>query len=192
MENMICWTEAIIAAYRRLPRAVAACKQTCSSLASSGFYCENTLELVQKMIDCNMRAESYINAKVLVDRVLEKLPLKNAKILYMRSHFNISMEDIATRLNYSKRSTFRWYAEGLKKAAIALKAQGYDEKWFEERYSKDVLVGDYYLQIKKGADVFGRAGRLSDCKKIRVRLEDAVAAGLLLGDKRAAVISCID
>lgn len=192
MENLLCWVTALVAAYRHLPRAVAACKKTSSSLALSGFYCDDTLSLVQKMIDCNARAESYVNAKVIVDNVIDKLPLRNAKILYIRAHYNMPMEDIAVKLGYSKRSTFRWYAEGLKKAACVLKAQGYDEKWFEQRYSKDVLIGDYYSQAQKGADVFGRAGKISDSKKIRVCIEDAVAAGLILGDKRAAVIGCSD
>lgn len=192
MENLTFWVTALVAAYRHLPRAVAACRQTSESLALSGFYCDDTLALVQKMIDCNARAESYLNAKVIVDKVIENMPLKTAKIFYMRAHYNISMEDIADKLGYAKRSAFRWYSDGLKKAVCLLKSKGYDDKWFSDRYAKDVLIGDYFIQAKKGADVFGRAGRVSDNKKLRVRLEDAVAAGLLLGEKRAAVIGCND
>lgn len=192
MEKMIKWVTALIAAYRHLPRAVRACKQTSSSLALSGFYADDTLALIQKMIDCNVRAESYINAKVLVDATLTKLPVKYAQILYLRSHYNLSIEEIADKLGFAKRSAFRWYAEGLKKAALVLKADGYGEEWFSSRYSKDVLIGDYYSQVEKGADVFGRASRSSDRKKIRIRLEDAVAAGLLFSDKRAALIGCMD
>lgn len=192
MDDLICWVTAILAAYRRLPRAVAACKQTSRSLAESGFYCEDTMGLVGKMIECNARSESYINAKVLVDKVLEKLPLRYAQILYLRAHYPLTMEEIADKLEYSKRSTFRWYGEALKKAACALFAEGYDAKWFEKRYSGDVLIGGYYEQAKKGADVFGRAGKLSDSKKLMLRIEDAVAARLLLPDKRAAAIGCSD
>lgn len=192
MKKNILWVTALIAAYKHLPRAVEACKQTSESLALSGFYDCDTLGLIQKLMDCNARAEGYLNAKVLVDRTLEKLPLRYARILYLRARFNMTMEDIALKLGYSKRSTFRWYAEGLKKAACVLKADGYDDRWFEERYAKDVIIGDFYSQAEKGADVFGRVGKLSDSKKLRLRLEDAVAAGLLLSDKRVVNIGCSD
>lgn len=191
MNKMMSWVTALLAAYRKLPGAVKACKRTSESLAASGFYCEDTMSLVQKMIDCNARSESYVNAKVLVDRTLEKLPLKYAEILGLRARSGRSIEDIAAKLGYAKRSAFRWYAEGVKKAACALKADGYDEEWFESRYLRDVLIGDYYLQVQKGADVFCRAERVSD-NKLRVRLEDAVAAGILLGEKRAARIGIGD
>lgn len=191
MKNMMNWVTALLAAYRRLPGAVRACKRTSEALAMSGFYCEDTLSLVQKMIDCNARSESYVNAKVLVDDTISKLPVKYADILGMRARTGMSIEEIAFRLGYAKRSAFRWYADGVKKAACALKAAGYDEKWFEERYIKDVLIGDYYLQAQKGADVFCRAERVSD-NKLRVSLEDAVAAGILLSEKRAAKIGIGD
>lgn len=192
MENMIKWTTALIAAYRHLPRAVNACKQTSSSLALSGFYCEDTFALIQKMIDCNVRAESYVNAKVLVDEALKKLPLRHAKILYLRARYGMSVEKAASKLGYAERSAFRWYAEGLKKAACALKSAGYDEKWFSQRYSGDVLIGGYYSQIEKGADVFGRTCKVSEGKKLRLRLEDAVAAGLLLSEEKRATLGCSD
>ena len=191
MEKTIDWVTALIAAYRHLPRAVEACKKTSSALAVSGFYNTDTMALVKKMIDCNVRAESYINAKVLVDTTLGKLPLKHARILCLRARYGVGIETIADKLGYSKRSAFRWYAEGLKKAASVLKAQGYDSDWFAARYAKDVLIGDYYSQITKGADVFGRTVKIRDSKKLRIRLEDAVAAGLLLGE-RASSIGCLN
>ena len=192
MENIVCWVSAILASYRRLPRAVAACKQTSRSLAESGFYCEDTMALVQKLIDCNARAESYLNVKVIVDDMLLRLPLKYARILQERACNGLAMCQIAKKLGYSERSTFRWYAEGLKKAACAIKKMGYDEKWFESRYSKDVLIGDLYFIAKKGSDVFARACNLPDNKKIRLKLEDAVAAGLLLCDNKVAALGCRD
>ena len=192
MRDMDFWVTAIFAAYRHLPRAVRACRQTSASLAESGFYCEDTLALVNKLIDCNARAESYINAKVLADEALSKLPLKYAQLLSLRARGDMSMEEIAAKLGYSKRSAFRWFAEGIKKAACVLKAEGYDEEWFSSRYSKDVLIGNYYQQAKKGADVFCRAGNSCDRKKFKVRLEDAVAAGLLLKESRVASIACCD
>lgn len=191
MEKTIDWVTALIAAYRHLPRAVEACKKTSSALALSGFYNTDTMALVEKMIDCNVRAESYINAKVLVDGIVEKLPLKYARIVLLRARYGAGIEVIAEKLGYAKRSAFRWYAEALKKAASILKAQGHDSDWFSARYAKDVLIGDYYAQIRKGADVFGRTVKISDCKKIRIKLEDAVAAGLLLGE-RAASVGCLD
>lgn len=191
MKNMMDWVTALLAAYRRLPGAVRACKRTSETLAISGFYCEDTLSLVQKMIDCNARSESYLNVKVLVDETIAKLPIKYANILGMRARSGKSIEEIALRLGYAKRSAFRWYADGVKKAACALKAAGYDEKWFETRYLKDVLIGDYYMLAQKGADVFCRAERVSD-NKLRVSLEDAVAAGILLSEKRAARIGIGD
>lgn len=189
MKEMIDWVTALVAAYRHLPRAVRACKQTSRSLAVSGFYCEDTLALVQKMIDCNARAEGYLNAKVLVDEAIKKLPLRYSRILFLRARYGMSVEEIASRLCYAKRSTFRWYAEALKKAACILKSEGYDEKWFSERYRKDVFIGDYYSQAEKGADVFGRAERVSD-NKLRICVEDAVAAGLLLSENRICAVGC--
>lgn len=191
MEKTICWVTALVAAYRHLPRAVEACKKTSSQLAVSGFYCTDTMALIEKMIDCNVRAESYLNAKVLVDDVVRKLPLRYARILRLRACYGMGVEQIAEKLGYAKRSAFRWYADALKKAACILKSQGYDEGWFASRYAKDVLIGDYYSQIEKGADVFGRTVKVRDNKKIRIRLEDAVAAGLLLGD-RASAVGCLD
>ena len=58
MEKTIDWVTALTAAYRHLPRAVGACKKTSSALAFSGFYNTDTMALIEKMIDCNVRAES--------------------------------------------------------------------------------------------------------------------------------------
>ena len=129
-----------------------------------------------------MRTEAYIKESMRIFSLLgiARKP-QDADYAYLEKWAALGMEQAAVTAA----------AEALKKAASVLKSQGYDSDWFAERYAKDVLIGDYYSQIRKGADVFGRTVKIRDSKKLRIKLEDAVAAGLLLGE-RAYSIGCLN
>lgn len=187
MEKDNMWVRVLFDVYKYLPKAVQACKETAYGLADSGFaYQGNTYDLIQKIIDCNARCEAYINAKVLVDQALQALDSKYAAILRLKATTRLSLEQISEKTGFALRSTFRWYNEGIAKAAAFLRRSGYDDEWLKQRYEGDILFDKMREQMRGCNEYVSREDRLA------LNIKDAVSAGFLLPGTRVANIGCSD
>lgn len=187
MEKDISWVRVLVDVYKHLPKAVDACNKTAEDIALSSFYYRgDAMDIMNKIISCNVRAENYINAKVLLDKAIEHLPFRYAELLSLKANTDMSIDAIADRLDFAHRSAFRWFTDALEKASAYLRLQGYGDEWFEQRFKKDLLFSRMREQIKR----YSKNAPLD--RADRVSLEDTVNAGLLLSKHKLQNVSFAD
>lgn len=134
------WSKVLLAAYRYLPDAVEAAKAEAERLALSGFgYQGDTLELIEEILGCTRRCENYVNASVLVRESLRRLGSERAALLVMHYCDRRKIADVAAWLGIAPRTAFRRIGDALHGFESAMRCQGYDEQWYEQRFGGDML-----------------------------------------------------
>lgn len=134
------WTKVLLGAYEFLPAAVKAAKAEAQSLALSGYdFNGDIVELVSKVIDCNKRAENYVNAFVLIGEGLKRIGAEKALLLKDVFVGRMTLCEHASRMGLSKSGMRRRAREALCSFECACKMQGYGEEWYNSRFGKDML-----------------------------------------------------
>lgn len=138
-------SEAIIKIYRLLKKKCDAIDKFINNHAtyfgssSSEFGAE---DVCNNIIDLMTRKNQLINLKVIVDNAIRSLCEKDKQVLFIKMHYNISMNEICGVLELKERTAFRRIEHAFFRLAEALNNSKYSKKLenilFSEQWITDI------------------------------------------------------
>jgi len=151
--NSIIWSKTILSIYPYLPRIADTIDRVVERRAINSFYVSSvdcgkndTLSVVNKLIELSERKVVLINLKVLVDKCLRNIDRTMAKVLIAKYISKKKGKDASAFLNIPERTFYRKIKEGEIAFYEALCKEGYDEKRLEV-FLKDE---EWIFEVKEG------------------------------------------
>lgn len=151
--NTYVWSKTILSIYPYLSGIADAIDKVVERRAINSFYVSSvdcgkndTLSVVNKLIELADRKIVLINLKVLVDKCLRSIDRTMAKVLIAKYISRKKGKDGSLFLGIPERTYYRKVKEGEAAFGEELKKQGYDDKKLEE-----FLKGEEWIfEIKEG------------------------------------------
>ena len=157
------WAKTVLVAYKYLGAMCGAIDKLVESTAKHSYYTsgvwqeKNSIQSVsKKLIRLSDKKIDYINLKVMVDKVLGKIPKKFATLLILRYINRVPPEDIAELNGVSVRSYYRYITKAINEFAVQMKNIGYNYCTMEVRYLTDSFITSIYdavLACKREYDI---------------------------------------
>lgn len=146
--EQIYWAKTLLNCYNNLERVCGALDKTVeSSGVCSGYGYNSTIRIAQKILETIKRKKLLINAKVLTEMAINKLNLKQKKILVLKYFDNLTCENIAKVMNISIRSVFRLSTVALQNFAKNVEQLGFDEYTLNEMFINEHWIREIYNKI---------------------------------------------
>lgn len=124
-------SEAIVKIYRMLSKKCDAIDRFINNHACYFGPCTEEFgasDVCNNIIDLITRKNQLINLKIIVDNAINKLPPKDKKVLLIKMHYSISINEICGILNLKERTAFRRIEQAFENLADALNRSKYAEK----------------------------------------------------------------
>lgn len=107
----------------------------------------NVEHCANKMIELTGRKVTLINLKVFIEKLLNELPDKHAKLLLLKYVDGVKSEDVAKIFHISSRTYFRRSNEALKSFELALKRHGKTNEILLKEFKKEAWIMDLYKKL---------------------------------------------
>lgn len=143
--KQILWTKVLLTVYKKLPKMVQLLDNARDNLIKTGLgvgynrWHMTNEELFDKMISLNYRRLGLINAKVLVDEGIRRLPERLRGAIIAR-FFTEDLDGYAKECGICMRTAFKRVESAIEKLAEIFKNLGYGEKKLNLEYKDEPLL----------------------------------------------------
>lgn len=138
------WARIILQSYKNVDRIVESLDRTIDCVAMQGFNSRTgyatTEQVIEKIIDLTYRKQGLINFKVIAREVMKCMKKDYIKLLNLKFNKNRKFHEIASEMNISLRTVFRYYDKALHQFSCMLKLLGYTDEMLEKEYSSEPFV----------------------------------------------------
>lgn len=156
MINKKQWSKTVLTSYNYLQRLCDTIDKIVERTALNSHYiCGSwdsncSVEAVSKKIIklINKKIE-YINLKVAIDKSLEKMNVKHAKLLVLRYIHYFSQEKVCEILNISLRTFYTLLDKAINSFSNIMSSIGYSAPKLEVTFAMDGFINSIYEQIQK-------------------------------------------
>ena len=138
-------SEALVRIYRMLNKK---CEAIDKFIQNHAFYfgpCTadyGSLDVCNNIIELMTRKNQLINLKIIIDKAIETLSEKDKKILFVKLHYNLQMNEICEILELKQRTAFRRIERAFENLTEALNSSKYARKldliMHEEDWIQDI------------------------------------------------------
>ena len=140
-------SEALIKVYRMLNKKCEAIDHFIREHAL--YFGPNTVEygaddVCNNILDLIARKNQLINLKVIIDSAINKLPEKDKKILFIKMHYSISMDELCAVLELKQRTAFRRIEQAYRNLCLVL-----NESKYIKKLEHIVRVEDWICSIRE-------------------------------------------
>jgi len=153
MDNENIWCRTLLTSYRALNTFSKTLDNTLEKLALKGFngYSSgySTDMLYDKMLEVIDRKKGLVNIKVLVDRAMSMLPVKDYEILKLRYFDGVDAMQSAEVLGLNDRTYFRRLNKALSAFMFNVKREGYDVERIKREYKNESFIVALYQRLLK-------------------------------------------
>lgn len=124
-------SEALVRIYRMLNKK---CEAIDKFIQNHAYYfgpCTadyGSLDVCNNIIELMTRKNQLINIKIIIDKAIETLSEKDKKILFIKIHYNLQMNEICGILELKQRTAFRRIERALENLTEALNNSKYSRK----------------------------------------------------------------
>ncbi|MBE7082685.1 MAG: hypothetical protein E7378_03325 [Clostridiales bacterium] len=150
------WSKTLLSSYYYLERLCDSIDKLVNQTAvnsyfssSSQLYNNSVMDISNRIIDLSNRKIEYINLKVLIEKTLETMPKKLAKLLILKYMQKISIEKCCMLLNMSMRSCYRLLDKSLACFSEQIARFGYNTQKLEIVYWDDKFIKSIYTLIEQ-------------------------------------------
>lgn len=154
--NQKIWGKALLSSYKYLERLCNSLDELVEKTALNSYYSysfrleDNSIEnIADKIISYSNRKISYINIKVLVEKVLKEINNQYAKLLILRFIYEMPPEEICDIFNLSSSAFYRRLDKALAVFMTTLSRFGYTCEKLEIEYATDIFISSVLRMIKK-------------------------------------------
>ena len=143
-------SEAIIKSYRLLRKK---CDAINKFIENHAFYfgtgCNEygALDVCNNIIDLMERKNQLINFKIIVDSAIKTLDEKDKKLLFIKMHYNLSMQELCGILDLKERTAFRHIEKAVCNLTNALNNSKYYNK-LEKILKTEAWITAFKPEIK--------------------------------------------
>lgn len=152
--KQLMWARTFLIAYKYLGALCSAIDRLVDTTAENSFFASgiwsetnSIYNVSSRILALSRRKIDYINLKVIVDKVLKKMPKKQAKFLILKYIEQLSPNDIATIMRMSTRSYFRNAKTSLQQFADVLEKIDFKFDQLEKRYLDDEFVASIFEKV---------------------------------------------
>ena len=147
-ESLKNWSKTILECYRYLETIVETIDDMVRKLSVNSVYFNrksnnDTLSVINKIIDLNDRKVNLTNLKVIVDTVMSKMRKQDAQFLALFYLDRLSIEETAAALDICVRSAFRRKVRAID-SFTAILSQEYSCEYFANNYADEQWLVDLY------------------------------------------------
>ncbi len=158
--NSNIWSKTILSIYPYLSKIADTIDRVVERRALNSFYVSSvdygkndTLSVVNKLIELSERKVVLINLKVLVDKCLRSIDRTMARVLIAKYISKKKGKDITEFLGIPERTFYRKIKEGETAFYEALEKEGYDEKKLEVFLKDEEWIFDVKAGFEKEKEV---------------------------------------
>lgn len=140
-------SEALIKVYRMLNKKCQAIDHFIREHAL--YFGPNTVEygaedVCNNILDLIARKNQLINLKIIIDSAVSKLTEKDKKILFIKMHYSISMDELCAVLELKQRTAFRRIEQAYRNLCLVL-----NESKYIKKLENIVRVEDWICSIRE-------------------------------------------
>ncbi|MEG2676216.1 MAG: hypothetical protein RR993_04300 [Clostridia bacterium] len=150
MDELVLWSKTLLSSYDILPKILQSIDQ-CNMHTALGSFSFNgdPMEIFEQIMNANKRKEALVNLYVITTKTLGMIKPRHRQVLELKLVKGMRFEKIAETIGSCNRTVFRRYALGIAEFSDKLSQQGYDDKWFESRFVRDIFIGKFFEKIKE-------------------------------------------
>ncbi|MEG1535666.1 MAG: hypothetical protein RR416_01695 [Clostridia bacterium] len=150
MDELVLWSKTLLSSYDILPKILQSIDQ-CNMHTALGSFSFNgdPMEIFEQIMNANKRKEALVNLYVITTKTLGMIKPRHRQVLELKLVKGMRFEKIAETIGSCNRTVFRRYALGIAEFSDKLSQQGYDDKWFESRFARDIFIGKFFEKIKE-------------------------------------------
>ena len=140
-------SEALIKVYRMLNKKCEAIEHFIREHAL--YFGPNTVEygaedVCNNILDLMARKNQLINLKIIIDSAINKLTEKDKKVLFIKMHYTISMDELCAVLELKQRTAFRRLEQAYRNLCVVL-----NESKYIDKLEKIVHMEDWICSIRE-------------------------------------------
>ena len=142
------WAKTLLNSYTCLERLSSAIDGMVMATGLHSSYGYNaTMTSANHIINLISRKKLLINLKVLIETVIEKMPVNFARILVLKYFDKVKSQDIAKVMEISNRTYFRRLQQSVDCFSKGLKKEGFSSEIIEKMVENEWWISNVYAEI---------------------------------------------
>ena len=156
MNNTV-WSKTLLTVYPYLPKAVKTAEEKIKGYPfTNAAISQDALHACKAILQLTNHKNDLINAKILVDRILDKLDKPKRDFLTEKYIKHQSVEIAADELGISRATAFRRHADSIREFSFILEQMGYDADTLRETYEYHPFLSNAYRIINENERNVGK------------------------------------
>ncbi len=139
---MLNYAKTILTSYNQISGVITQIENVIERRARNSFYLRcDTARFAEQLISLGEIRKDLIELKYITDDILSMIKSED-KTLISYKYFGIVPED--KNFDHTSRNYFRKQVKALERFANKLVSEGYDERWFQNKYLKIAFISSVY------------------------------------------------